>query len=498
MTQEDKEPSKPNTPRASPSPNQPFPSSKNVFTTPQGSPTTSRNHPTLDGDNISTTAGDDPPDLMTAPPRPGFPYWKSQFPRVTSVDSDPIFQLVEEQMLDADNSDIESERVENMKKPKKTSGSVKKPKQSSVPIKTSEKTPVQTKKPKKELEVTGRSYRVTRASTVGPHPGKSPTPPTSSSAPAVSLWNVMSQRKIHSERMLHVEEFEEIGIVQLLKKQKLFGTMSKIQPFVKNIVVEFYSNLLKAIKDPRSATFHKVLVCGTKFDFSPTGINVFFESHMESSNLEVDFDKVISELTASVRCLWNNETSFPAADLSLKYSALHKIAVENWLPTFHTTGVHKQLANVLYFIGTVVPFDVGLLIFEEIVSHAEVTSSKPALPFPSFVYGILMSQQNIRTPEDVLELPTKPIRISQKLRECKHVNDVQGENDCNRAEVEGDSVSDILLHRDQELARLTKQEKALAQEQREIAQRNRETAAFLADLLATSSVPEAAPESAPE
>ncbi|EXC11329.1 hypothetical protein L484_006894 [Morus notabilis] len=319
-----------------------------------GSPTTSRNHPTPDGDNVSTTAGDDPPDLMTAPPRPGFPSWKSQFSvypeglkprsptriadefpsysskqRATSVDSDPIFQPIEEQMLDADNNDIESERVENMKKPKKTSGSVKKPKQSSVPIKTSEKTPVQTKKPKKKLEVTGGSHRVTRASTVGPHP---------------------------------------------------------------------------TIKDPRSATIHKVLVRGTKFDFSPTGINVFFESHMESSDLEVDFDKVISELTASVRCLWNNETSFPAADLS-------------------------------------VPFDVGLLIFEEIVSHTEVTSSKPALPFPSLVYGILMSQQNIRTHEDVLEPPTKPIRISQKLRECKHMNDVQGENDCNRAEVEGDSVS---------------------------------------------------------
>lgn len=63
-------------------------------------------------------------------------------------------------------------------------------------------------------------------------------------------------KKNHSERMLHVGENEEIGIVQPLKKQKLFGTITKIQPFVKNIVVDFYYKLLKVLKDPRSDMFH--------------------------------------------------------------------------------------------------------------------------------------------------------------------------------------------------------------------------------------------------
>lgn len=110
----------------------------------------------------------------------------------------------------------------------------------------------------------------------------------------------MSQRKIHSEIMLTIEEFEEVGVVELLKKQKLFGTVSKIQPFVKSIVVEFHSNLLKAIKDPSSATFHTVRVRKTTFAFSPQEINNFFESHVEPADPEVDFDQVISELTTGV------------------------------------------------------------------------------------------------------------------------------------------------------------------------------------------------------
>ncbi|EXB28409.1 hypothetical protein L484_002217 [Morus notabilis] len=372
--------------------------------------------------NFSTTAIDEqsPPCLMTGSPQPGFPYWKLQFPvypeglkprtptritdenpsqpskkRATSVDSDPTFHPVEEQMHADDNGDNDNKWA--------------------------------TKRPKKKPVVAGGSHRLTRASTMGPHP---------------------------------------------------------------------------VIKDPSSDMFHKVLAHGIKFDFSPKVINDFLESHMEPANPDVDFDK--------------NENSFPAVDFSLKYSTLHKIAMENWLPSFQSTRVHKQLAKVLYFIRIWVPFDVGLLIFEEIVSHAEVTSSKPAIPFPSLVYGILMPHHNIKTYEDVLEPPTEPLRVSQKLREGKHVNDVQGENDCTIAEVEGDSVfgdvtgnvasgsghtsADAQYHRSilflqKELAGLTKQEKALSQEQKEM---KRETVAFLADVLATPSIPETAPVSAPE
>lgn len=330
--------------------------------------------------------------------------------RSVPEDSDPAFQP-EEEPIDTEESPVGPKK----KKPPSSPVCPKKQKKSSVPAcPKKRKTPLSTGGSTQETKSSAAPKcpkRATRASSKTPKPGKSASP-SIGSAQNDTLWNVMSQRKIHPKRMLTVEEFEEVGVVELLKKQKLFGTMSKIQPFIKNIVVKFYSNLLKAIKDPRSATFHKVLVRGTTFNFSLTTINNFFESHVEPSDLKVDFDKVISELTASVRCLWTNETSFPAADLSLKYSALYKIAVENWLPTFHTTGIHKQLAKVLYIIGTGVPFDVGKLIFEEIVSLAEVISLKPALLFPSLVYGLLMSQQNIRTLEDVLEVPTKPIRIS--------------------------------------------------------------------------------------
>ena len=80
-------------------------------------------------------------------------------------------------------------------------------------------------------------------------------------------------------RLLHIDEFMEIGVFELLKNQHFLGTVTKVKPFVKNFIFEFYANLVAEIDDPASKVFHKVYVRGHLFDFSPIVINEFFESH---------------------------------------------------------------------------------------------------------------------------------------------------------------------------------------------------------------------------
>ncbi|EXC12611.1 hypothetical protein L484_012988 [Morus notabilis] len=124
----------------------------------------------------------------------------------------------------------------------------------------------------------------------------------------------------------------------------------------------------------------------------------------------------------------------------------------------------------------------------------EVIASKAALPFPSVIYGVLMSQKDIKTADD-------------------------GEYDNNEVEIEGESVLEdfagnmasgsglktaaaerhrTILYLQRELARLMKKEKLLAQEHKEVIQRKKKATAFLADLLATPAVPKIASASAPK
>ncbi|XP_024028254.1 uncharacterized protein LOC112093643 [Morus notabilis] len=211
-----------------------------------------------------------------------------------------------------------------------------------------------------------------------------------------NMWTFVIRRNIHSERLLKMSEFEELGVIQLLKSQNLFGTVSKAKPFVRNIVFEFYANLVSDIAKPESEMFHKVFVRGHIFHFSAEVINDFYGSHREAVQCEVDFDAVISELTAKVQCL-------------------------------HTTSVHKPLAKLLFLVNSSTTFDIGQLIFDEIVSNVEACTTHQVLPFPSLICEVLLSQKNIKKEDEVSDKLSGVLRISKKLRTWRHVDDIQGE-----------------------------------------------------------------------
>ena len=81
--------------------------------------------------------------------------------------------------------------------------------------------------------------------------------------------------------------------------------------------------------------------------------------------------------------------------LTSKYSILHKIAIANWLPRLHISNVSKDLAVLLFAIGTGEDFDLAKVIFQVIKSNAESKNTVNVLPYPSLIFEILQLQKDI-------------------------------------------------------------------------------------------------------
>ena len=98
------------------------------------------------------------------------------------------------------------------------------------------------------------------------------------------------------------------------------------------------------------------------------------------------------------------------------------------MPRLHITTISKDLAILLYVIGTNVPFDMANVIFQVIVSYVESESTLSGLPFPSLIHEILSVQKKRLADTDDLDMPWKPLGISTKVYTGAHVQDVGNED----------------------------------------------------------------------
>ncbi|XP_024018221.1 uncharacterized protein LOC112090643 [Morus notabilis] len=467
-----------------------------------------------------------PPNLMKFPIIPGFPSWTNRFP------------VYPEGMKQKSQTCIETEIRAQSKKPKKKrsasssdtafhpSATYAAPDEAESSQPSTDPLPKRKnqKKKKKPPHPPVNSCRVTRSKaksqakapeTLKREKEKKSSAPSSGKDDTIlfysdlnkNVWKSVIKRKIFSERLLNESKFGELGVLELLKDRSLLGTVTKIKPFVNDVILEFYANLVSGVNDHKSPMFHKVFVIGHLFHFSPAIINDFYGSHRTIVECEASYNQIITELTGNVRCNWPALKSFPAAELSLKYSVLHKIALKNWMPSTHSTGVNKPLAKLLYMIGLCFSFDIRQLIYDQIVSNAKVLFTHQVLPFPSLIYGVLMSQNDIKKSVEVFAKLPGELRISKKFHSGKHMDDVQGESfSVFEDELQEDATPHVstgvtssssqpaatvqktqtIQYLQKELQVLVACEKRLLQELKEIDQRKRETAALLEDLQPSS------------
>ena len=74
------------------------------------------------------------------------------------------------------------------------------------------------------------------------------------------LWHSVLNITLVSKCTLHPQDFALARTKELLGETNLLGSVSKLPPFVTQIVLGFYVNLSKDIGDPASLNFQKTLV----------------------------------------------------------------------------------------------------------------------------------------------------------------------------------------------------------------------------------------------
>ena len=94
------------------------------------------------------------------------------------------------------------------------------------------------------------------------------------------------------------------------------------------------------------------------------------------------------------------------------------------LPRLHISTVSKDLAILLFAIGTGEEFDLAKVIFQVITSNAESENIVNVLPYPSLIFELLRLQKDIMEEGEVLEQPRHLIKISTKLYQGAHIPDV--------------------------------------------------------------------------
>lgn len=119
------------------------------------------------------------------------------------------------------------------------------------------------------------------------------------------------------------------------------STVTTAVAFVKPIVLEFYANLERSIKNEGTPRFGQVFVRNQIVSFTPEAINEFFGTpDVEDVVVFDDFDVMAKVLSGGIVKKWpGKKEQFLAATLTSLYSILHKLCASNWVPSGNNSVV---------------------------------------------------------------------------------------------------------------------------------------------------------------
>ncbi|GFP80750.1 hypothetical protein PHJA_000218300 [Phtheirospermum japonicum] len=180
---------------------------------------------------------------------------------------------------------------------------------------------------------------------------------------AAELFDVYQTRHLIAERKVPLDLFERHNLIAYLRFHGMFFTVSTAIPFVRDIVLEFYANMLSSIADLSSLNYGKVFLRGKVFAFTPDLIDDLFGTTTHRGNFSVDdIDEVVSFLSGGMVHSWFEQ--LPSTRLSSLYSIMHKVALCNWVPSRNTTVVTRPQAQFLFKLGKGVRFSFGHHVFD--------------------------------------------------------------------------------------------------------------------------------------
>ncbi|XP_039133235.1 uncharacterized protein LOC120270283 [Dioscorea cayenensis subsp. rotundata] len=168
----------------------------------------------------------------------------------------------------------------------------------------------------------------------------------------------VEERGIVVERMSDEVAFEKFGLTKLLQERSLYKSITFPKSYSLSLLQEFYSNLLSSDKG-----ITRVYVRGKWIPLTPACLNRFLEFKPEVKGdyvegLELN-EEVMKEISGGRTESWGEETRLPVSILTAKYNVLLRLGIQNWLPAPHNSSIVKELALLLFAIGTGKKFNLG-------------------------------------------------------------------------------------------------------------------------------------------
>ncbi|VFQ69389.1 unnamed protein product [Cuscuta campestris] len=248
------------------------------------------------------------------------------------------------------------------------------------------------------------------------------------SSKAKSLFSSVHKKSIIVQRRIDVEDFKlKTNLIPLLEKSKLMKSVTLQGSFVKSVICEFYCNLSESGADSADPMFHKVFLRGRTYKLSPALINTALDLTPSKKDTNISEKNMWLDLTNGQRASQSSKAKISSSILKSSYAILLRVAALHWLPTTHTNTVSKIMARLLYKIKHNIPFDLGQLIFDQIMLFAaeKYKVNSIGLPYPTLLYSLLVSQGFSKEEDEEEELEEPPLQVDSRHMEGKHYNDME-------------------------------------------------------------------------
>lgn len=137
--------------------------------------------------------------------------------------------------------------------------------------------------------------------------------------------------------------------------------------------------------------------------------------------LDETLDQATIVITNNVHLLCLKKGVIHSSSLSIIYATVYVISTKNWLIDNQQNPVSNKVAILLRKIVKMVEFDLGQMIYDDFVKHAEKVYKRYLMPFSSLIFQVIFKQNPriVRTTEQHEKLMPK-LKFSHKWLEGKH------------------------------------------------------------------------------
>ncbi|XP_019158570.1 PREDICTED: uncharacterized protein LOC109155341 [Ipomoea nil] len=243
------------------------------------------------------------------------------------------------------------------------------------------------------------------------------------SARAQGKWSTMVRRELIVQRSVDENQLNSVcDILPLLSEVGLMKTITFICPYSKILTYEFFCNLNEEIDNLSRTRCMQIFIRGKWYVFGPDVINEYYGLKAVDEEEITDWDLVARTLTSGQTPVWptGDVDTLSSSKLTSKYVILHRIALHNWLPSAHFHTVSKQLAALLFRIGTKMTIDLGKWIFYHFLTLIHPREQNARLPYPNLIFGVLTTQGLVPMPSEII-CPTLLYTVDPRLLTCKHI-----------------------------------------------------------------------------